>query len=136
MMELPKAYAFPKKKDLRKGRPIVPYVLYLLSIQYCTVRTSTLCNCVLKRGLYRIHNYSTLVGRADIVARKIKFCVRLCHLGRLSLSSHRFYKALSCCKSPFVRGARPNGQSNGSYRVRVHVARATESHNVSHVYRW
>ena len=34
-------------------------------------------------------------------------------------------------KSPFVRGARPNGQSNGSYRVRVHVARATESHNVA-----
>ena len=25
MMELPKAYAFPKEKDLQKGRPIVPY---------------------------------------------------------------------------------------------------------------
>ena len=26
MMELPKAYAFPKEKDLQKGRPIVPYL--------------------------------------------------------------------------------------------------------------
>ena len=25
MMELPKAYAFLKEKDLQKGRPIVPY---------------------------------------------------------------------------------------------------------------
>ena len=30
MMELPKAYAFPKEKDLQKGRPIVPYRTHCL----------------------------------------------------------------------------------------------------------
>jgi hypothetical protein len=55
------------------------------------------------------------------------------NLRRLSLSGRRFYKASRCCRSPFVRGARPNGQLNGSYRVRVHVAHATESHNMSRV---
>ena len=79
--------------------------------------------------LYRIHNYSTSLSRVDTIARRIEFCVRWSHLHRLSLSGRRFYKASRCCKSPFVRGARPNGQSNGSYRVHVHVARATESHN-------
>jgi hypothetical protein len=72
-----------------------------------------------------------LVAPISIVARRITFCVRLCHLGRLSLSGRRVYKASRCCMSPFVRGARPKGQSNGSYRVCVHVARATESHNVA-----
>ena len=70
-------------------------------------------------ALYRIHNYSTLVCRADTTARRIKFCVRSSHLHRLSLSGRRFYKAPRCFESPFVRGARPKGQSNGSYRVRV-----------------
>ena len=30
MMELPKAYAFPKEKDLQKGRPIVSYRKHVL----------------------------------------------------------------------------------------------------------
>ena len=75
----------------------------------------------------------------ESVARKVArngTDFRGARLRRLSPNGRRFYKASRCCKSPFVRGARPNGQSNGSYRVRVHVARATESHNVSHVYRW
>ena len=81
--------------------------------------------------LYRIHNYSTSLSRVDNIARRIKFCVRWSHLHRLSPNGRRFYKASRCCKSPFVRGERPNGQSNGSYRVRVHVTRATESQNVA-----
>jgi hypothetical protein len=81
--------------------------------------------------LYRIHNYSTSLSRGLTTALSTLRGVPSSNLRRLSPSGRRVYKALSCCKSPFVRGARPNGQSSGSYRVRVHVVRATKSHNVA-----
>ena len=81
--------------------------------------------------LYRIHNYTTSLCRGLTRALSTLRGVPSSNLRRLSPSGRRFYKAPRCCKSPFVRGTRPNGQSNGSYRVRVHVARATESHNVA-----
>ena len=83
-------------------------------------------------GVYRIHNYSTSLRRGLTTALSTLRGVPSSNLRRLSPSGRRVYKALSCCKSPFVRGARPFERPvERVIQVRVHVARATESHNVA-----
>ena len=96
-------------------------------LQYCTLQHTL----YIISGLYRIHDHNTSVSRGLTRALSTLRGVPSLNLRRRSPSGRRFYKASRCCKSPFVRGARPNGQSNGSYRVRVHVARAAASQNVA-----